>query len=97
MSRLFVGNFPHASTEDDLSAWFVSHGFAVESAQVIRDRETGISRGFGFVTLKETYRNTEVIQELNGKRMGGRVLTVGEARPIDRNSRGGEPSRARGF
>jgi RNA recognition motif-containing protein len=58
-----------------------AQGFQVESAQIIRDRSTGQSRGFGFVELPEGSKIREAIASLNGQRMGGRVLTVNEALP----------------
>ena len=70
MPKLFVGNIPHES-----------QGFQVESAQIIRDRSTGQSRGFGFVVLNEEWKLKDAINALNGQRMGGRVLTVNEALP----------------
>lgn len=82
MAKLFVGNLPHGSTEHDLAGWVTSQGISVRSAEVIRDRLTGNSRGFGFVLLEEQLDVAEAIRQLNGKRMEGRTLTVGEARPI---------------
>jgi RNA recognition motif-containing protein len=81
MSRLFVGNIPHAAMDADLKGWVEQRGFAVEVAEIIRDRSTGFSRGFGFVTLREAWRDKEAIGALNGKSMSGRVLTVNEALP----------------
>ncbi len=81
MSKLFIGNIPHASSDVELQQWVESQGFQVESAQIIRDRSTGQSRGFGFVVLNEEWKIKEAISSLNGQRMGGRVLTVNEALP----------------
>jgi RNA recognition motif-containing protein len=81
MPKLFVGNIPHASSDADLQNWVESQGFQVESVQIIRDRSTGQSRGFGFVVLDETAKTREAIAALNGQRMGSRVLTVNEALP----------------
>jgi nucleolin len=81
MSKLFVGNIPRGSTDTNLSQWVEEHGFGVEFAEIICDRSTGQSRGFGFVMLREPSRVAEAIKVLNGKRMGGRVLTVGQAVP----------------
>ena len=81
MPKLFVGNIPHASTDVELQEWVESQGFEVESAQIIRDRSTGQSRGFGFIVLNDGLRLKEAISALNGQRMGGRVLTVNEALP----------------
>ena len=82
MSKIFVGNLPHAAIDDNLKAWVEEHGFAVECAEIIRDRSTGHSRGFGFVTLQESWREGEAISALNGKRMEGRILTVNKAVPL---------------
>jgi RNA recognition motif-containing protein len=81
MPKLFVGNIPHASSDVELQQWVEGQGFQVESAQIIRDRSTGQSRGFGFVVLNEEWKLKEAITALNGQRMGGRVLTVNEALP----------------
>src|SRR5437879_3120176 len=79
MPKLFIGNIPHASSDTELQQWVESLGFQVESAQIIRDRSTGQSRGFGFVVLNEEWKLRDAINALNGQRMGGRVLTVNEA------------------
>ena len=81
MPKLFIGNIPHASSDTELQEWVESQGFQVESAQIIRDRSTGQSRGFGFVVLNEEWKLKDAINALNGQRMGGRVLTVNEALP----------------
>jgi RNA recognition motif-containing protein len=85
MSKLFIGNIPHASSDAELQSWVESKGFQVESAQIIRDRATGLSRGFGFVTLSENWKLDEAISLLNRQLMGGRVLTVNQAVPIPSN------------
>lgn len=89
MPKLFIGNIPHASSDTELSEWVESQGFQVESAQIIRDRSTGQSRGFGFVVLNEEWKLKDAINALNGQRMGGRVLTVNEALPQTTRSDGG--------
>ena len=92
MARLFIGNIPHGSCEDELERWLESQGFHAKSAEIIRDRFTGFSRGFGFVTLTEEWRLSEAIGALNGQRMGGRILTVNAAVPIPWASRLGSSS-----
>ncbi len=87
MSKLFVGNIPHAASDSALQEWVQSQGFKVESAQIIRDRVTGHSRGFGFVLLQEGWRLKEAIAQLNGKRMDHRILTVNEAVPLVSNNK----------
>src|ERR1700752_454286 len=81
MPKLCIGNIPHASSDVELQQWVEAQGFQVESAQIIRDRSTGQSRGFGFVVLNEEWKLKDAIAALNGQRMGGRVLTVNEALP----------------
>lgn len=83
--NLYVGNLPFGTTSDDLREAFSAHG-TVTSTQVIMDRETGRSRGFGFVEMSDG--GEQAIEAMNGAEMGGRTLTVNEARPRD-NSRGG--------
>lgn len=93
MAKLFIGNIPHASTDAELQQWVESPGFQVESAQIIRDRSTGQSRGFGFVVLNEEWKLKEAIGSLNGQRMAGRVLTVNEALPQTPRSNANGPTR----
>jgi cold-inducible RNA-binding protein len=95
MPRIFVSNIPHASTDVELQEWVEAQGFQVESAQIIRDRSTGQSRGFGFVVLNDGLKLKEAISALNGQRMGGRVLTVNEALPQPSNGDGGSRSSQR--
>jgi RNA recognition motif-containing protein len=85
--KLFVGNIPHAANDSELQDWVESQGFPVESAQIIRDRSTGQSRGFGFVLLREP-KVREAIAMMNGQRMGSRVITVNEAIPLTRSGSG---------
>ena len=82
MAKLFIGNIPHASTDLELQQWVESRGFRAESAQIIYDRVTGRSRGFGFVTLPDDVNLQTAISVLHGRRMDGRVLTVNEATPL---------------
>jgi RNA recognition motif-containing protein len=84
--NLYVGNLPFSVTEEDLHALFSQYG-DVGRAQVITDRDTGRSRGFGFVEMDDDKAAQDAIDELNGREHGGRSLTVNEARP--KNDRGG--------
>jgi len=93
MSRLFIGNLPHASSEADLQQWVESNGFAVESVEIIHDRLTGMSRGFAFVTIKEEGTGQTAINNMNGKRLNGRVLTVSQAFPLSSAVHGSSPPR----
>jgi cold-inducible RNA-binding protein len=81
MLRLFVGNIPHQCSEVELCKWFEEHGHEVAFSQVIRDRITGHSRGFGFVELRDTVDLSGTVAQLSGKSMGGRLLTVNAANP----------------
>lgn len=86
--NLYVGNLPFSTTSDELASLFGKVG-AVTSAQVITDRETGRSRGFGFVEMADDDAR-KAIDELTGADMGGRAITVNEARPrAPRENRGG--------
>jgi RNA recognition motif-containing protein len=78
--NLYVGGIPFAFNDDDLERLFSAHG-AVTSAQVILDRDTGRSRGFGFVEMPNDDEARQAIQELDGSNAGGRRITVNEARP----------------
>jgi RNA recognition motif-containing protein len=84
--NIYVGNLPWTSTADDLLALFQEHG-KVTRAQVITDRETGRSRGFGFVEMENDSEAQKAIDALNGADYSGRPLTVNEAKP--REDRGG--------
>jgi cold-inducible RNA-binding protein len=82
MARLYIGNLPHLTTEHELQTWVESHGFKVETVQVIKDLDTGASRGFAFVELPEVLDAEEAVSALNGQRMEGHNLRVSEARPL---------------
>ena len=86
--KLYVGNLTYDVTDSTLEKLFEPHG-TVESAQVIMDRDTGRSKGFGFVEMKTDQEAQTAIQALNGKEVGGRALTVNEARPKTEGGRGG--------
>lgn len=86
--KLYVGNLGYGVTDNDLATMFAAHG-TVESAQVIMDRDTGRSKGFGFVEMKTDQEAQTAIQALNGQDSGGRPLTVNEARPRPEGGRGG--------
>jgi len=87
--RLYVGNLPYSFSSSDLQNLFAEHG-AVQSAEVISDRMTGRSKGFGFVEMGTDEEADAAITALNGQDQGGRALTVNEARPREeRGGRGG--------
>ncbi len=87
--KLYVGNLPFSTTSEDLQQLFSQAG-NVQSASVLEDRETGRSRGFGFVEMASNEEGQAAIQQLNGKELNGRSITVNEARPReDRGNRGG--------
>jgi RNA recognition motif-containing protein len=83
--RLYVGNLSFSTTSDELREAFSQYG-SVTSASVVSDRDTGRSRGFGFVEMADGA--DEAIEAMNGQELGGRTLTVNEARPRE-NRRGG--------
>jgi RNA recognition motif-containing protein len=86
--NIYAGNLPHASTEDELRQAFAAFG-EVASANIIKDKFTGESRGFGFVEMPDKAQADAAIAGLNGKDFGGRTLTVNEARPkTERRDRG---------
>ena len=85
MQRIYVGNLPWSTTDEELQETFAKFG-AVNSAVVIKDRETGRSRGFGFVEMDGSDAD-KAIEEMNGQNMGSRPLRVTEAN--DRPQRGG--------
>ncbi len=83
--NIYVGNLPHATTDSELKDAFGQYG-SVDSAKIITDRETGRSRGFGFVEMPDDGDGAKAVQELNGQDFDGRSLTVNEARPRERRS-----------
>lgn len=85
MKRIYVGNLPFTATEDQLRRLFTDHG-TVESVNVVTDRETGRSRGFGFVEMAAA---DAAISALNGATVGDRSLNVNEARPRRNDDRSG--------
>ncbi len=86
--NIYVGNLVWDATQDDLYTLFQEHG-AVARAQVIMDRETGRSRGFGFVEMEDDSEAQKAIDSLNGTPFRGRPLTVNEARPREERGGGG--------
>jgi len=84
--KLYVGNLAWGTSEDDLRQSFEAFG-QVESASIITDRESGRSRGFGFVEMPEQGEAQAAIDGMNGKDLGGRSLNVNEARPPRKDNR----------
>jgi RNA recognition motif-containing protein len=84
--KLYVGNLSFQTSKEDLQELFAQAG-TVESASVVEDRDTGRSRGFGFVEMSSKEEGEAAIAQFNGKEVNGRSLTVNEARP--RENRGG--------
>ncbi len=87
-TKLYVGNLSFRTTSEDLREAFASVG-TVESATVIEDRDTGRSRGFGFVEMATPEEAAAAIEQFNGKDLGGRNLTVNEAKPRTERAGGG--------
>src|SRR5688500_17688332 len=87
-SKLYVGNLSYETTSSELEQLFGQHG-TVQSAEVIQDRDTGRSKGFGFVQMGSDEEAQAVIAALNGQEHGGRALTVNEAKPREDRPRGG--------
>ncbi len=86
--NIYVGNLPFETTEESLQVQFTTYG-EVETARVITDRETGRSRGFGFVEMPNKSEAEAAIKGMNGKDLDGRALTVNEAKPKE-NRRDGD-------
>ncbi len=96
--KLYVGNLPYGFSDSDLQNLFTPHG-EVQSAQVIMDRDTGRSKGFGFVEMNDANQAQAAITALNGQEINGRALTVNEARPREERTggaRGGSGGRSGG-
>ena len=97
MKNLYVGNLPHSTTEGELRSTFEAHG-AVEKVSIVTDRETGRSRGFAFVEMTNAGEAEKATAALNGTDMGGRTLTINEAKPkTDRPRSGGGDGGGRKF
>jgi RNA recognition motif-containing protein len=94
-NRLYVGNLGYDISDTELEQLFAAHG-TVRSAQVIADRDTGRSKGFGFVEMGSDQEAQAAIAALNGKEVAGRPLTVNEARPREDRGGGGGGSRGGG-
>lgn len=86
--KLYVGNLPYSVTEQDLSVKFAACG-TVESAKLITDRDTGRSKGFGFIEMASDAEAQAAIDSLNGTDYDGRPMKVNEARPQQKRSGGG--------
>ncbi len=86
--KLYVGNLSYETSQSDLETMFGAHG-TVESAQIINDRDTGRSKGFGFIEMSSDAEAQAAIGALDGKDCGGRALKVNEAKPRENNRGGG--------
>ncbi len=84
--NIYVGNLAYATANEDLANIFADFG-AVDAARVVMDRETGRSKGFGFVEMANASEANAAIEALNGKEIGGRKLVVNEARPREERPR----------
>ena len=92
--RLFLGNLPFKASEEDLTDLFQSVGVTPDSVQLMRDRQTGQSRGFGFAEVPDSQGN-QAVEAVNGRQVMGRAIVVNEARPMtergnDRGDSGGD-------
>src|SRR5215471_16890112 len=100
MTKLYVGGLPYSMTDESLLQLFADKGYQPVSAKIITERETGRSRGFGFVELGQGDDAAKAIGELNGLNFEGRALQVNEARPQESRGGGrpgGRPGGGRGF
>jgi RNA recognition motif-containing protein len=88
MKNLYVGNLPHSTTESELRNVFEVHG-PVEKITMVTDRDTGRSRGFAFVEMASATEADKAVAALNGTDLGGRTLTINEAKPKTDRPRGG--------
>jgi cold-inducible RNA-binding protein len=88
MTKIYVGGLPYQTDDAQLEQIFSSYG-EIASARVINDRDTGRSKGFGFVEMNDDEAAKKAISELNEADLGGRTITVNEARPMEQRSGGG--------
>jgi len=96
VKNIFVGNLDFNTSEDELRKLFETHG-QVDRVSIMTDRDTGRSRGFGFVEMTSAEDGEKAIAALNGTQVGGRTLNVNEARPkTERSSGGGRDRGGRG-
>jgi RNA recognition motif-containing protein len=95
--KLYVGNLAFSVSDEQLSELFASSNIAVDSVRVVRDMDTGRSRGFAFVELTPEGDIASAIKELNGKVIDGRPLTVSEARPQKKRDFGGRGGSGGGY
>ena len=93
--KLFVGNLSFQTTESDITAAFETFG-SIESVSIITDRDTGRSKGFGFVVMAEEAAD-KAIAQMNGSQLNGRALTVNEAKPMVKRDFGGGGNRGGGY
>jgi len=97
MTKLYVGSLPYSVTDESLLQLFTSKGYKPVSARVIMDRDTGRSKGFGFVELGPEDDAAKAIGEFNGLNIEGRALQVNEARPQESRGGGYRSGNGRGF
>ena len=96
MKNIFVGNLDFNTSEDELRTMFEAYG-QVDRVSIMTDRDTGRSRGFGFVEMANAGDGEKAIAALNGSQLGGRTLNVNEARPkVERSGGGGKDRGGRG-
>src|SRR5436190_227144 len=87
MKNLYVGNLPHSTSESELRTLFQAHG-EVQKVSIVTDRETGRARGFAFVEMTNPGEAEKAIAALNGTELGGRTLTINEAKPKQEKTEG---------
>jgi hypothetical protein len=95
-NKLYAGNLPYSFRDSDMEQAFAQYG-TVTSAKVMMERDTGRSKGFGFVEMGSPAEAQAAIQGMNGQQIGGRGLVVNEARPMEPRSGGGGGGGGRGF
>jgi len=96
-NKLYVGNLPYSFSDSDMEQAFSAFG-AVQSAKIVTDRDSGRSKGFGFVEMSSPAQAQAAIEGMNGHQLGGRGLVVNEARPMEpRAPRSGGFGGSRGY